>query len=244
VRYPKYRAFAGLLSMALFRLPLLFNKQITFWKLLGCGKNGTFDIHPDWRQYAVLAVGGFQSVVSSFQFAASSLNSCPPSAARCKLIYGSFINSWWQFFKCETYTIILEPTEGHGSWDNKNIFSELPKQTESNGLIAVLTRATIRVRKLKKFWQHVDGVTATLPASEGFIFSVGIGEVPWIKQGTFSVWQSKEHMKAFAYQLHKHIEVIQKTRKENWYSEEMFFRFKPLEAFGSLNGHDPLQGKL
>ena len=61
VRYPKYSGFAGLLSMALFRLPLLFNKDITFWKLLGCGKNGTFDIHPDWRQYAVLAVGNFQS---------------------------------------------------------------------------------------------------------------------------------------------------------------------------------------
>src|SRR3954467_11519885 len=145
--------------MALFRLPLLLNRKITFWKLLGCGKNGTFDIHPDWRQYAVFAVGSWQFSVSGFQFPVShsqylvneTKNSCKLGTAKCKLLYGSFISRWWQFFKCETYTIILEPIEGHGSWDGEKIYGELSKETEYNGLIAALTRATIRLKRLKNF---------------------------------------------------------------------------------------------
>jgi len=239
--------------MAIFRLPLLFNKKITFWKLLGCGRNGAFDIHPDWRQYAVLAVGSFQSEVSGYQLAITSsklsgtkqnISNCQQTTANCKLIYGSFIHRWWQFFKCETYTIVLEPIEGYGSWDGKKIFGELSKQTEYDGLVAVLTRAKIRLKRLKNFWQHVDTVASKTATAKGLILSAGIGELPWIKQGTFSIWQSKEHMKAFAYQTPEHTEVIQKTRKENWYSEEMFIRFKPVAAFGSLKGSNPLEGKL
>jgi hypothetical protein len=108
----------------------------------------------------------------------------------------------------------------------------------------VLTRATIRLNRLKNFWQYVDNVASKTNTAKGFIMSVGIGELPWIRQGTFSLWQNKEDMKAFAYQMHEHIEVIQKTRKENWYSEEMFIRFKPLATSGSLKGKDPLEGKL
>ena len=78
----------------------------------------------------------------------------------------------------------------------------------------MLTRATICIRRLKNFWQHVDSVASKISVSKGLILSAGIGELPWIKQGTFSVWQSKEDMKAFAYQMNEHIEVIQKTRKE------------------------------
>ena len=247
MRCPKYSGFAGLLSMALFRLPLLLNKKISFWKLLGCGKNGTFDIHPDWRQYAVLTVGSWQSPVSSFQLPVSckpQTTNLPSGQASYKLIYGSFINWWWQFFKCETYTIILEPLKGYGTWDGKKAFGDIFKLSEYEGLIAVLTRATIRLKRLKTFWQHVDGVSSKMASATGFIFSVSIGETPWIRQGTFSVWQSREDMETFAYKMHAHTEVIKKTRKENWYSEEMFIRFKPVAAFGSLNGNNPLDGKL
>ena len=51
-------------------------------------------------------------------------------------------------------------------------------------------------------------------------------------------------MKQFAYKTNNHAEVIKKTRKENWYKEEMFTRFTILASYGTLNGHDPLQGLL
>jgi hypothetical protein len=222
--------------MALFRLPLLLNKKISFWKLLGCGRNGTFDIHPDWRQWAVLIVNRESSIVHESNY--------KPQTTNYRFLYGSFINWWWNFFNCEIYSIILEPLEGHGTWDGKKIFGEFPKQSNHEGIIAVLTRATIRLNRLKNFWTHVDGIASQMQTADGFIMSVGIGERPWIKQATFSVWESKERMKQFAYKQTQHTEVIQKTRKENWYSEEMFVRLKPIASFGSLNGKDPLKGKL
>jgi hypothetical protein len=212
------------------------NKKIIFWKLLGCGKNGTFDIHPDWRQWAVLTVNGQWAMVNKEKEA-------DEATINYKLIYGSFINWWWKFFNCEIYTVVLEPLEAHGTWDGKNIFEELPKQLNHKDVIAVLTRATIRLSRLKNFWQHVDRVASQMRNAPGFIISVGIGEVPWIKQATFSIWESKEHMTQFAYRQ-QHAKVIQKTRKEKWYSEEMFVRLKPVASFGSLNGKDPLKGKL
>ncbi len=223
VRYSKKSGWAGFLSMAIFRLALWRKSSILFWKLMGCGKNGTFDKKPDWRQWALLEVYEKKN---------------PPSVQT-----PSSILNYWKFFKCEVLTLILEPIEGRGTWDGKEAMGKLPKQTDYDGVVAVLTRATIRLGKLKDFWTHVDGVAKQMPSADGFITSFGIGELPWIKQATFSVWQSKEHMKAFAYNMKEHTEVVQKTRQENWYSEEMFVRFKILESHGSINGLNPLKRK-
>ena len=56
LRYRKRFIPFALLSMMLFRLPLWLNKKISFWKLLGTGKSGTFDKHPDWQQWGILGV--------------------------------------------------------------------------------------------------------------------------------------------------------------------------------------------
>ena len=95
----------------------------------------------------------------------------------------------------------------------------------------MITRATINADKRSRFWEHVETVSNEMRKAEGFQFSVGIGENPWNKQATFSVWQSKEHMKQFAYKMPNHADVIQKTRKEKWYSEDMFVRFKVLQRW-------------
>ena len=107
----------------------------------------------------------------------------------------------------------------------------------------MLTRATIRMNKLKYFWQNVAPVADKMNVAKGFLFSVGVGEIPWIKQATFSVWQSREDMKAFAYGMKEHAAVIQKTRKENWYSEDMFVRFIIVNVSGTIGGKSPLERK-
>jgi hypothetical protein len=207
--------------MAVFRWFLFRNKDIDFYKLMGSGKNGTFDVKPDVQQWAVL-------ITTHKPF-----TSIPE-------LYGNFITNWWKRFHCELFTIVLKPTEGHGLWDNKMPFGNLPRQTNEDGLIAVLTRATVRPTKLKAFWQNVQRTAAPLKQAEGFIMSVGIGEVPWIKQATFSVWENKQLMKQYAYGMKQHAQVIGKTRKGNWYSEELFVRFKVLKASGTINGINPL----
>lgn len=231
VRYPKWFGWAGFLSMALFRLPLWLQKDISFWKLMGCGRNGTFDKTPDWRQWALLTVCSEQWVVRSE----------PLSTTHYPL--PTFLNSWWNFFRCEKWMLNLTPIEGHGLWDGKTVFGTLAKQTDYDGPIAVLTRATIRLNKLSSFWKHVDPVATQMAEAPGFICSVGIGEVPWIKQATFSIWESKESMKNFAYRFKDHAEVVRKTRQEKWYSEEMFVRFKINASTGTLSGKLPFKIK-
>jgi heme-degrading monooxygenase HmoA len=227
VRYPKWLGWAGFLSMALFRLPLATSTPIRFWKLLGCGRNGTFDKLPDWRQWGVLAVWSSE----------------PGSSSDSKLQTPNFLLAWWKFFRCEICTFTLEPIEGHGTWDKQQCFGALPRQSDFDGMIAVLTRATIRAGKLGSFWKNVDRVAAHMAKAHGFISSIGIGEVPWIKQATFSIWKSKSAMKAFAYQSHQHAEVIRKTRSEDWYSEEMFVRFMIHNVSGTIDGRNPLERK-
>ncbi len=200
---------------------------------MGCGKNGTFDKNPDWQQWGIFVAHKHPVNMKNIT-----------EEERITQLYGSFINKWFRFFDCETWTIFLEPFEGHGTWDGKQPFGKLAKDTSYDGPIAILTRATIRLSKLNAFWQNVNGVAAQMAGAKGLITSIGIGEVPYIKQATFSIWQNREAMKQFAYQMQKHKDVIQKTRKENWYSEDMFVRFKPVKTMGTIKGCDPLEGKL
>jgi hypothetical protein len=94
---------------------------------------------------------------------------------------------------------------------------------------------------MSHFWKHVAPIANKMTGAKGYVFSVGIGEVPWIKQATFSVWESVEDMKTFAYSMKEHREVVKKTRQEKWYSEDMFVRFKIISTYGTLKGIDPLK---
>ena len=219
VRYPTLFAWAGIKSMALFRPTLSRNARLSFYKLLGSGKNGSFDAVPDLKQWAIIATIKDDAYLP---------------ATNPAEVYGNFIMGWWKFFKAKQWTLVLEPLEGHGLWDKKKAFGQLPKTSEYDGPIAVLTRATIRPSRLRSFWRNVGIAAAPLASATGFIHSIGIGEVPWIKQATFSIWQNKQSMKDYAYKMKDHNEVIRKTRKENWYSEEMFVRFKVVAASGDL----------
>lgn len=185
---------------------------------MGSGKNGTFDKHPDLNQWALL-------------FTAENVDTKAPQ----------FIYSYLNFFSCDIKEFLLQPAEGHGLWDGKKVFGELHKQTNDEEAIAVLTRATIRLNRLKNFWNNVAGVTDKMPSATGLIISYGIGEVPWIKQATFSIWQNKNAMKNFAYSLQQHKEVIHKTRREDWYKEEMFVRFHIVAVKGF---HESVAAKM
>jgi heme-degrading monooxygenase HmoA len=77
--------------------------------------------------------------------------------------------------------------------------------------------------------------------ADGYLHSIGIGEAPFFRQATLSIWASMEKMKAFAYGSKEHADVIRKTRKEDWYSEELFARFKVISSSGKLNGVNPLE---
>jgi hypothetical protein len=192
-RYPKKYVFFALLSMALFRLPLFFNKKVSFFKLLGSGKDGQFVKTPDWQQWGIFTVSNTIDI--------DNVN-----------VYGNFINKWLHFFNCETWTVFLEPIQGHGKWDGKEPFGVLQKQNDHVGRIAILTRATINFSKIKAFWKDIEAVATTMKSTAGFEMALSIGEAPFIKQATFSVWENKESMMNFVYKMHQHKEVIKKNK--------------------------------
>lgn len=175
---------------------------------MGCGKNGTFDINPDWQQWGLLAVWKDQKEYDSF-------------------MANSFISKWWQRFGDSKTTYVCVPYESHGTWDGKEPFGNPTPDRSYDGPIAVLTRATIRVTKARDFWRNVPKVADSMNYAEGFITSIGIGEVPFLKQATFSVWNNLSDVKKFAYRQQEHAEVVKRTRERNWYSEELFARFIP-----------------
>ncbi|RFS17932.1 DUF3291 domain-containing protein [Emticicia sp. C21] len=216
VRYPKYSIPFAILSMALFRLPLWLTQGITFWKLLGCGKNGSFDIQPDLTQWGLLAVWEKEEDFNRFQ-------------------QNSFLQKWWKVFTKNQWTVVCQAYESHGKWDGKNPFHTHVTDKNYQGKIAVLTRASIRLSKLKGFWSNVPQVASNLQQAKGFITSIGIGEMPFIRQATFSIWESLDDVKQFAYRQREHADVIKRTRKEDWYSEELFARFIPIRIEGNLN---------
>lgn len=221
VRYRKAFIPFALLAMAIHRLPLMLRQGCSFWKLLGCGRNGTFDLKPDWQQWGLLAVWDTREDFERFNTT-------------------SFIARWWKLLTYERWTILCHPLASHGKWDDKQPFGE-PATQSHTGPVAVLTRATIRPNCLKNFWSHVDSVARIMATAPGYITSVGIGEAPLYRQATFSVWTDIEDVKNFAYRDKQHAEVIKLTRQENWYSEELFARFKILETRGTLNGKNPVE---
>lgn len=214
--------------MAIFHFPLFLNRKLRFYKLMGSGKNGTFDIWPDFNQWALMVF------YEADQFSENDLGSLSKKAV------GKFVLGWWTFFKVNTRVFLLEPYTGHGTWDGQSFVNPKEKNPDPEGKIAVLTRASIRLTRLKQFWQAVPSTAEKLEENRGFIYSIGIGEIPFIKQATFSVWQSIDDMKAFAYKKMAHQDVIRRTRKEDWYSEEMFLRFKILEDKVMLPSTSPL----
>ncbi len=225
VRYRHLFIPFAFFAMALHRLPLALNQKCSFWKLLGCGKNGTFDLNPDWQQWGLLAVWDTKEDFDQFYI-------------------HSFIAWWWKIFTQEQWTILCEPLASHGKWNGKQPFDKSEANKNYTGTIAVLTRATIRINKLKQFWSNVPSVAHIMAKAPGYITSVGIGEAPFFLQSTFSVWKDADSVKAFAYESAEHKEVIRKTREGNWYSEELFARFKPVASMGALLGKDPLEGIL
>lgn len=226
IRYRRLYIPLALAAMALHRLPLWVNKKCLFWKLLGSGKNGTFDLKPDWQQWALLAVWKDQEDFNRFY-------------------KYSIISKWWKMFAQEQYTILLETLSSYGKWDNIEPF--IIKKNNKNyngeyvGPVAVLTRATIRFKQLKSFWRNVEKVAVLMNKAPGYIISFGIGETPVYRQATFSIWKTLDDVKNFAYRSKEHGEVIQKTRKEDWYSEELFARFKPIATIGTIKGVNPLE---
>lgn len=187
-------------------------------KLLGSGAGNGFSIKPNLGVYALLAIWEDEAAARSFMKE----------------------NDWWllnQERTDEHYTVFMRTAVVHGSWGGEQPF-ELATTYDIKAPVAVITRATIRLRHVAGFWRFVPAVSARAKDRPGQRLSIGIGEWPLFMQATFSIWDSSKAMMDYAYQNPYHKEVIQKTRELGWYKEELFARFLPYAQTGNWEGKE------
>ena len=189
---------------------------LSFYRLMGSGKNGGFNPFPDWSVYALLQVWDDEASAELF-FNTNSLF------------------AQYQTKATEIWTLHLRNIAVHGSWNSVTPFAK-EVLTDPEAKIAVLTRATIKWNKLIQFWRYVPTSQQNLKENEGLLFSIGVGEVPILQMATFSLWNDQEALKKFAYHSAGHREAIKKTKELNWYKEELFSRFQVIKTTGSWNG--------
>jgi hypothetical protein len=149
----------------------------------------------------------------------------------------------WQQYQIraqEIWTARLAPLKSHGLWDKVNPFDYQTEAAGTDGPVAVLTRASIRWLKAPRFWRYVAPTSATVAHAPGVRAAIGLGELPVVRQATFSLWESAQAMQTYAYKSEKHKEVIRLTRQEKWYGEELFVRFRVLSSEGTWDGKSPL----
>ena len=141
-------------------------------------------------------------------------------------------------WSAQNWTIFLKPISVRGSWSGK-----LPFQAQkdiSSGRIVALTRATIKFTTLLKFWRKVPDVQRLISSDRNVLFKIGLGEVPGRQQVTFSIWPSQVAMDEFARNNGAHSEAIKSVRRGNWFSEELYARFKIFDEIGTWDLDHPL----
>ncbi|MBU6339876.1 MAG: DUF3291 domain-containing protein [Bacteroidetes bacterium] len=210
-RWPqKYWAF---LQMGLFPVWPLRAKGLIFRKMFGSGAANGFGLKPNWGVYGLLLVWhSEQDALLFFE---------KHTRFRRYLRRANAVQ-----------TVFLRNVGAHGLWDNQQPFVS-QGAFDPQMPVAVITRASIRLKFALRFWKYVAPVSAALDGKKGLIFAIGIGELPLIRQATFSLWAQGTDMLAYAYKGSEHRQVVQKTRELGWYREEMFSRFEPYRTLGS-----------
>jgi hypothetical protein len=204
--------------MQLAHAKLINTPGLKFYKLMGSGGNGGFGLWPNWSVYAFLGI--WETTEDWEQFQAKNTFAIE-AKERCT----------------EQMTSFLQPIRTHGLWNGSNPFEPiLPFEAKTDAPIAVITRAKIRIKRLPEFLLNTAVAKSVLKNQSDLLLSIGIGEKPLIYQATFSIWRNLEAMQQYAYKSPEHANVINKTRKRNWYSEELFTRFQVLRCEGFWNG--------
>jgi heme-degrading monooxygenase HmoA len=220
VRERPWRGPLALARLALDRPGLHQVPGLRFFRLLGTGRGTTTSASVDPRRTAMFAVWDDETALEAF------------------LAHGAIARRWRSAE--EVYTVRLRALRGHGTWRGVALLEGL-SAGRAGGPVAVLTRADVRLRRWLPFLGAGPAVSNAVQQAPGLLAVVGVGEAPLGRQATFSLWSSAAHVEAFAGHP-AHRRVVERTRAEGWYGEELFARFEPYGSEGTWDGRDPLTG--
>ena len=193
-------------------------KQISFFKLFGSGIGEGFTPYPNTSVYAIL------SVWNNLGEAENNIEE--------KEIYENY-----RTHSIENWTVFLSPISSKGYWDKTNPFK--PNKNEfkkKDHMLAALTRATIKPKIMLKFWSKLPAISKVIGNDNNVLFKMGLGEIPWFHQVTFSIWPNAKTMADFARKDGPHAKAIKSVREGNWFSEELYARFVVKKAIGKWCG--------
>jgi hypothetical protein len=187
---------------------------LQFSKVLGSGFEGGFGLRPSPSRQGLF--GLFESLSSAQEFVANS-NVLKSYRERSDEFCWALLKTW----SCR------------GSWDGQSL--DICTAQPIKGPVAALTRASIKLAKAPAFWRHAPPSQIALANAKGCQLAVGLGEAPFVRQATFSIWDSVSDMNAYA-RTGAHLEAIQAAADNDYFSESMFARFVPLQVEGQWQG--------
>ncbi|HBV55556.1 MAG TPA: spheroidene monooxygenase [Rhodobacteraceae bacterium] len=221
-RFPSLPARLWVLGqMALAPRALRQDTRCQFFKLCGSGTGEGFTPRPNWQVWSILA-------------------SWPDAETAQAAILDNPVYTKWAARAREQFSLFLSPTSVRGLWSGEQPFALAapPQAFAATGPIAILTRATLRPRHSLRFWKRVPKISEAIGRDPNVSFKIGIGEVPFLHQVTFSVWPDVASMSAFAHRDGPHAQAIRAVRAGDWFSEELYARFHVFGTSGHWSGAD------
>jgi spheroidene monooxygenase len=198
---------------------------LLFVKVMGSGHGGGFGLRPS---------GSHQGLICLFENEQKAADFC--QAPHVLAIVDHAREHWLSS---------MAVTSARGQWDelawgvtpNDCLIEpqDHPDSALTSGLVAVLTRGTIRPAKALAFWRYSPPAQKELDSAKGCCLAMGLGEAPLLRQCTFSLWSDTESMVAYA-QTGAHKLAITAAYKNDYFAESMFVRMRVLSMSGVWHG--------
>ena len=103
----------------------------------------------------------------------------------------------------------------------------------------MITRASLRLRALLSFWRRVPAINRGILQSPGLRLALGVGELPWLRPVTVSLWDDDAALERFAYHGSCHHHAARAAIDRRWFREDLFARFAAIASQGRVDGRDP-----
>lgn len=194
---------------------------LIFAKVMGSGHEGGFGLRPSATHQGLITIFDHADQARAF-------------------LSGSVVDAY-RDRAADIWTGMLEVVSARGQWDGQawgetpatqlGAYASAANDAGPPRPLAALTRASIRPAKAMGFWRNAPATQAAMQNAKGCTLAMGLGEVPLIRQCTFSLWQDTPSMLAYAHQG-AHQAAIQAAYKQDYFSESMFVRMRLLEQQG------------
>ncbi|RNC94691.1 MAG: spheroidene monooxygenase [Oricola sp.] len=203
-------------QMGLMRPAVARMEGLRFYKMMGTGAGAGFSTTPDLSTYTLLCVWDDMAA------ARKALDTAEPFAR-------------YRARADRSATLLMAATQTRGQWSGAEPFA-VDAGTRPQGPIVALTRATLRWSKLAAFWSLVPAISDMAEADAHQHFMMGMGEVPYKHQMTFSIWDDEAAMRDFSLNSPTHGTAVRRAWNEGWFAESLFARFNLLGVEGAWPG--------